>query len=376
MFRRVQQRPVAKHESGAGWASRDGVEDPLQAAERIFAIPIAERRNRASELALNDHNVLFAACELLRSRFETAPSTVRDEAEFLFRYLDGVEGQTERSEERETLLSELAMIAGVASRATFHRRDAHKWFARAERGFRRAMNPSVNLARLRYQKLALAIEERRFEEVLEGVSGCATALRTLGLFDEALKCLFLKEEALRELGHTSRALSVSHVICREAERLKNFRLLAIGLSNLAQLNRISGNLKDALACARKALPLLEETKNRTSLAKLRWCIGDIFREQAKRAEALELYRSALRASEELGIRWDVAALHLVIAELLIEAGRDLEAEQEVRAALPIIDEEEMVPEGLAALGLLRESLRRRQLDREALSKVHRHIPRA
>ena len=60
----------------------------------------------------------------------------------------------------------------------------------------------------------------------------------------------------------------------------------------------------------------------------------------------------------------------MIGDLLLEAGQDAQAEWEIRAALPIIDEEKMVPEGIAALSLLRESLRRRQIDKQALRELH------
>lgn len=67
---------------------------------------------------------------------------------------------------------------------------------------------------------------------------------------------------------------------------------------------------------------------------------------------------------------DVAALHLVIADVLLDSGQERQAEWEIRAALPVIDRLKMVPEGFAAMSLLRESLRRRSIDRQALRNVH------
>jgi hypothetical protein len=78
----------------------------------------------------------------------------------------------------------------------------------------------------------------------------------------------------------------------------------------------------------------------------------------------------LSGSEKIGLRNDVAAIHLVLGEILFDLGLDDQAEAEVRAALPIIEEEKMVPEGYAALSLLRESLLRRQVDRQALRNLH------
>jgi tetratricopeptide (TPR) repeat protein len=349
--------------------------DALVAAEQMLVTPIADRAARASELGLEDAETLLAACDVLRSRLETSPSSDRDDAEFLFHFLIESERQVGHFDEKEYFLGEFALIAGTACRILFRREEAHKWFARAEARFVLTENASSNIARLAYQKLALAAEERRFEEVLEAAPLWATTFRKLGLAESAVKCLFIQGNVYREMGQVPLAIEVFQRICVEAEEIGNERLLALASGTLAQFHRVVGDLPEALACAQRALPYLQETSNRVNLAKLRWCVGDIFREQGNRADALESYRSALRESEEIGIRGEVVALHLVIADLLLDAGMDRQAEWEVRAALPIIDEEQMVPEGMAALGLLRESLRRRQLDRGALRELHGYFPK-
>jgi predicted Zn-dependent protease len=125
-----------------------------------------------------------------------------------------------------------------------------------------------------------------------------------------------------------------------------------------------------MANAQLALPLMKKIDNRVGLAKLRWCVGDILREQGKVTEAIATYREARAEAEDVGMRGDVAAIHLVLADVLLQTGQEAQAEWEIRAALPIIDEERMVPEGIAALSLLRESLRHRRIDKQALRELH------
>ena len=60
----------------------------------------------------------------------------------------------------------------------------------------------------------------------------------------------------------------------------------------------------------------------------------------------------------------------LIAEILLEAGEDAGAEVELRAALEVLDELKIGPERRAALSLLRDSIRRRQIDRQALRNLN------
>jgi 5'-3' exonuclease len=69
----------------------------------------------------------------------------------------------------------------------------------------------------------------------------------------------------------------------------------------------------------------------------------------------------------------VAYTRLLIAETLLEMNRDREAEWEILAALPAIDEISMIPEGLAAVALLRESVRKRNTDTSALKQLRSQL---
>jgi len=308
------------------------------------------------------------------ARIETAPGEAREQAESLFRDLQEQDQPVGSADERVAIFGELALVVGTACRVLSRREEARSWFSRAEAYFASASNASVDLARLGYQRLCLAAEERHFDEVLRSAPSLAAEFRELGLPEWALKCRFAEGNALRETSRVNEAIFMFERVCDEAAKSNNPRLLGMGLNNLAQCHRVAGNLSAALACAQQGFPILQQTRNRVNLMKLRWCLGDIFREQGNVPEAMASYRIAFCEAHDMEMRWDVAALHLVLADMLLDAGLDQQAAQEVRAALPIIDEEQMVPEGYAALGLLRESLRRRQIDRTALREVHGYFP--
>ncbi len=337
---------------------------------RILAIPIEQRSEAALNPALDDPELLLAVCETLRRGAETSPADTKASAEFVYSCLANPEPTIALGDEREYFLGDLALIVGGSCRILFHREEARRWFDRAEANFTKGANRSAHVARVGYQRLALAVEERRFEEVQQTVPSLAASLDSMGLAEQSLMCRFLEGLALRETGEVDRAVTVFLDICRRAEDQRNFRLVAQALTNLAQFYRVLGNLDEAMVYARKALPLLKQVDNRVGLVKLRWGVGSILREQGKSAEAVAAYREALKGADAIGMRSDVATLHLVLADVLLDTGQDHQAEQEVRAALPIIDEEKMVPEGYAALDLLRQALRHRQIDRQALRELH------
>ena len=341
-----------------------------RAAEHALSVPLSDRAGRAEELRLDHAEVLLAVCEILARNIEATPASVAEDADFFYRFLEAPMRKIGEFDEREYYLGELALLAGGANRILFRREDARRWFDRAESNFVCVANASVHFARLAYQRLALATEERRFDEVLELGPVWYENCRRLGLQEEALKCRFLEGLSHWERGEADDALETFRSLLDESRTIGLPRLSAQAANNLAHFSSALGRAEDALHYSQIALPLLQETNNRVHLAKLRWSIGDLLRTQGKITDAVETYRHALHECEEIGMRGDAAAIHLVLADTLLEAGHEAQAEWEVRAALPIIEEEKMVPEGFAALTLLRESLRRRKLDRQALRNLH------
>jgi hypothetical protein len=116
--------------------------------------------------------------------------------------------------------------------------------------------------------------------------------------------------------------------------------------------------------------LISSSGDKISRAKLYISVGQFHRKQNRFSNAITAFRVAQKELAAIQMPADVAALHLVIADILLESGQERQAEWEIRAALPVIDELKMVPEGFAAMSLLRESLRRRSIDRQALRSLH------
>ena len=341
-----------------------------RSAEKTLSVSREGRRERAIELHLEDPELLLTVCELLHSKLESEPPLVRAEAEFFFRFLERPRRAIGSFDEREYYLGEFGMLAGTACRLLALRDESRFWFDHAEINFVLAQNPSAHIARLAYQRLALQAEEREFDRLLEFAPLWSATLAQLGLEEEALKCGFLEAVAFKETERYGEAKRILQDLIDRARGLRNEKLAAIASENLLQIYAFEGNVEAATAIAADTVPILQRLNNRVGLAKLQLALGFLLRGQARVLDAIAAYRAAQREFREIGMRADVASTHLVLADLLLDAGQGPQAEWEIRAALPVIDELKLVPEGIAALSLLRESLRRRQIDRQALRSLN------
>jgi hypothetical protein len=102
-------------------------------------------------------------------------------------------------------------------------------------------------------------------------------------------------------------------------------------------------------------------------------VGETLRLQGNLSPAVEAFREGIRGYAELGMKTYVAYAQVMLAETLLALGRNREAEWEILSALPTIEEQKMVPEGFAAVAILRESASRRQADPNALRELREHL---
>jgi tetratricopeptide (TPR) repeat protein len=345
-----------------------------EAADRALAIPIGERQDRLSELNLDDPETLLPLLEKLRRQCETTPKEVLKETRCLYSFLEKLEPQYPTDafllDEREYFLGETARVAGAVCRVLSLRDEARRWFDRSEGWFLLTENAAGNLSKVSYQRLALRFEERDLEGVFDLLPQLIAGFEKLGMSEDALKSRFLHAAVLKETDKLSEAKAAFDEIAKEARSLRNEPLLALAYVNLVQIYGFFGDAEQALAKSNEAAEVLLRLGNHTALAKLHWGIATLFRSRSEFATAIEAYRMAQREFLQTGMRADVAAVHLVVADLLLDVGQEKQAEWEIRQALPLIEEYKLVPEGFAAMTLLRESLRRQKIDRQALRNLH------
>ncbi|HYT31419.1 MAG TPA: hypothetical protein VEO37_02395, partial [Thermoanaerobaculia bacterium] len=317
---------------------------------------------------------LLPLLEVLRTQWETDPKKVLEEALFLYQFLQGKESRYPMDafllDEREYFLGETARIAGNVCRALSLREEAYRWFDLADGWFRLTENASGNLSKVAYHRLALRLEERDFRSVEELLPQLIASFEKLGMTEDALKSRILEAGILKETDRLAEAAQAFREIAVVADGARLDSLLAHVHVNLAQIYSFLGEAENAKRQIVVATPLLKKLGFKMALAKLQWGVGYLERTQGNSPAAIEAYRMAQEQFLELGMRADVAAIQLVVADILLDEGQEKQAEWEIRQALPLIDEYKLVPEGFAAMTLLRESLRRQKIDRQALRNLH------
>ncbi len=143
--------------------------------------------------------------------------------------------------------------------------------------------------------------------------------------------------------------------------------------SLADLPSIQVQPAQAFGLLSEALPLLEKCNQPISVAHLKTVLAQNLRNQGQLDGAVKWFRAACGDYDELRMSGFVVYLRILMAETLIALSRHREAEWEILAALPTIEEQKMVPEGFAAVALLKESVRRRQVDPKALRELGEHL---
>jgi tetratricopeptide (TPR) repeat protein len=349
---------------------------PDQAREVARAYLANSQEDRPVEVSaavLGDPDSLLALCAEIRERCDAEPAVVYREASSVYQWLKGSDKSLGLFDERDYFLGETALAAGNAARLLGKRDEAEVWFDRAEAGFRHTVNPAPLLASVSYARLTLHYDRRQYERVFEVVPSVADSFRRLQMRRERLKCEFLEAMALKESSRTAEALAKLEGMRADSELSAEPKLEAFVMIHSSELLASMGRYAEAVGC-------LSQVANRDVIrtqpllaGALASTLAETFRQQGKLTEAAEALQRATEEYAAAGMRTLEAYLRILLAETLIALSRHREAEWHIAAALPTIEEQEMRTEGVAAVALLRESVRARRADPVALQKVREHL---
>ncbi len=347
--------------------------DAIATAKKYLAQSAGERETVEAQAVYGDLDVLLAICAALRERLNSDPNDVLVEASRVFAWLS-IQGKSiGYFDERDYFLGESALLAGTACRVLGQRAETDLWLDRADACYRHTINPVASLARVAFVRLSLRYDIGRYADILELVPSVALSFEKLGLSAELGKCHFLEAMCHKELGQFAEATSCLDRLLTGSEFQSEPALRGLAMMNIGNMQSHEGDQQKALAAYRAAQPLLESGKRYSILADLKGMVGETLQQLGQSSSAIEAYRESVGDFVQLGMETRAAYFRVVLSEALLEAGRPREAEWELLAALPTINEQQMVPEGFAAVALLQESIRQRKTDPQALSELRQYL---
>ncbi len=303
---------------------------------------------------------------------EGSAQQVFDEAVALYKAVAASSGLG-AFDDKDYFLGDTALLVATASRVLGKRAETEIWLDRSEAGFRNTVNAGPLLAGVAYQRLALRCETGRYEDVIELAPMLAVSFSRLKMGREHAKCVFLEGLALKQCGRHEVAASRFESLNNDALASLDPGLTGLAMVNLADIYAAAGSDDQAITAYSQAIPMLTRAGRPAALAHLKGVVGETLRRQGRLSAAVEAYREAIADYEGLKMATWVAYLRIVLAQTLLEASQPREAEWQILAALPTIDEQKMVPEGYAAVALLRESVRQRKTDQHALGELRQYL---
>ncbi len=339
--------------------------------EHYFTLNAGDRTDELRQSFFSDARILFAALALLRLQRNASPHLVAELGVELFDWVQSSGGHSSQVGQ-VWLLADLSLLVGSSCRFKGDWHAAKAWLSRAEGFFQKTARPEAGLARVEYARLALACDTHRHEEVLRKITDLHSKFAALGMEEEAAICSFVEGTSLEALGKLNEATEVLLTLRSSLLEQPDHWLLGHTTSKLADVLALSGRFDDAFKYYRQALVWLGD-KPSWARAAFKGHLGGTLRDTGDLTSAVAAFREAVAEYSVLGIRTRAAYMRMVLAETLLLADRPREAEIEILAALPTIREQRMSAEGMVAISLLRESIRKSCLDGEVLRQVREHF---
>lgn len=318
-----------------------------------------------------DAEDLFRLLLYLRERCGADPQMVSTGAVRLYRELSSNNIRVP-SDLRLYFLGESARLAGGTVRNTGVQEEASDWLDVAASHFRAGPNQEPELARVSYLRLAILYRLCRFEAVHRSIPALERVFRDLGMQEDAAKARILWAASLKSAGQCERALSVLAPLRDLKDELRPV-LYGWVLVELGDISQILGDYRKGFADLNEAGALFRAEDQLLGLADVAAMMGFGFRSQGMLKEAAECFQRSQEQYRQLGVRSQEAYAGVLLAETYMALGLPRKAERLLLAAVPIFEEQSMVADAVAAVALLRESIRRQRLAPQVLRDLRERM---
>ena len=321
------------------------------------------------ESLLGDVEELFRLCSLLRFRRYEGPEKISAQLRRTYAWVQGSFSVDVFEDEKDYILGQLATSISVVSRWQGSREESSEWLGAASEHFRLTKDPETGSIETTLVGLVTEYEIGNSSKVLQELMSLKPRIEAAGLGTAMVKALILEAVALKRVDRPRDSVSRLQQALHLLDRREMPGLRAYVVEALGECYALLGDFGSANEQFASAFRELSGRDQPAAAAWLRLAIGEAFRLQGRLTSALEAYRSARSAYEEMAAVTWVAYARVLSAEALVVLGRGDEAVDEILKAMPILNLCSMHQEGIAAVALLRESIRQRNADPTVLKNL-------
>ena len=333
-----------------------------------------ERSDELNRRFLGDPAVLLAIVVRLREGMDHEPLSLLREATGMHQWLAGNRQALPSREEAAYFAAEIDWLLASGSRLCGRFPVSQAWLDRMDQDFVEVVGSMSLQARGRYTRLTVLHHQRLFENVLELLPAVVESFLGLGMRAYLSKCSLLKAVSLKEVGREDEARTELEALTSDPE-VRDKQVRALALIGLAELDGRLGRYDLAMAKLSTAGTLVHGECLPVAVGQLHGIRGEILRDRGSLREAAESYRLAIAVYRAAGMVSFAAYVQVVLSETLLASGLEDQASDEIMDALPTIAELRLVREAMAAVALLRESMRRRKPDHSALRELRTQLER-
>jgi tetratricopeptide (TPR) repeat protein len=340
----------------------------------FLLLPFSERSDALNERFLSDPATILVTCRQFAAMRNKTPREVARDATLAYRWLAAAASRT-ATDDGCYFAGELARLIGGAVRHLGRLKESEQWADLATSWFTKLTNPAGPLATIALMRAIMIYDRHSPQEALLRIPQLLRDLTSLNLTEEIQRCRLLEAFILKDLGRLDESLDRLRAIRVDDGPIRDPLVLSLVLMNIGEINAKQGALDQALGILAEAMPIVERAATPWALANLQAVMGEVFRDRGKISEAVQAFRAAVDTCSDQGMEFRAAYFKLILGETLLASGLDTEATQEILAALPIFEREAVIPDAVAAIALLRESLRRQKTDPSSIRELRNHLQR-
>jgi tetratricopeptide (TPR) repeat protein len=244
---------------------------------------------------------------------------------------------------------------------------------RAERAYRRLIDPDVHLATVDMGRAAMLFEQQRYQEALP----CARKAADVFAERRDTKRYFDAKEweavILHRLGDVAGARATYQAAYDMADGADDVEMKARAANNLGIAYHDEGDLGSASKYLRVALQIYEALEQTTMIVHVRWWIANVSLAGGNAIDAAQRLPAIINELEATGRASGAARARLDLAEALVQLGRFDEVHAIASALVTYFRNAKMITGALTAAAYLKEAAMNRSLTVDGVRHVKKYL---